>query len=616
MSWAVKKFLTLGLILIALATRAQAQVTAGEASMNLNGTISAGYGNDTSNIAGSDHSIFGAGVADLSGSYYNPNFLTFNIQPFYNQSRFNSTYQSLTAASGVSASAGIFAGSHFPGSVSYSASSNSTGTFGIPNLANYTTNGNVETLAVNWGVRFENYPTLNLIFSDTDANYSLYGADNNARLHSEGFSATSAYKVAGFNLNGGYQYSGSNSFLPEFLSEGPPENTNTGSNMFFLGIGHALPWHGNFSASGSHMKLDEDFTNTASTYNYNTSIDTLTSGMSFAPVDHLNVGVDGYYTDNLLGTLQNTLLASGVTAPATQPQLGSHDLTLTGNANYVMPAEHLFFHGMVERMQQTLVGYTIASDVYNGEMGYANRFWGGQFNGTLGLTRSSVSTTGETLLGLNTSINYVHSIRKWTVGGGFAYSQDTQTVLVGYTTSGYSYNGSVSRRIGRRSYWGAYASGARSLLTGEPGTANASQSYSTSLSVRRFSVNGSYSNSSGNSLLTPTGLVTTPIPLPVVNPAAVVLFNGKSYSGGLGAQPIRGLTLTANYTKALSTTNSNSIQSSNNDQILFCLMTYAVRKLTFTAGYSQLIQGFSVTGLPATRENSFYVGISRWFNFF
>ena len=38
----------------------------------------------------------------------------------------------------------------------------------------------------------------------------------------------------------------------------------------------------------------------------------------------------------------------------------------------------------------------------------------------------------------------------------------------------------------------------------------------------------------------------------------MVLYNGKSYSVGLGSNPVRGLTLSASYAKALSATNSNS----------------------------------------------------------
>ncbi|HXX24303.1 MAG TPA: hypothetical protein VEO19_14235 [Terriglobia bacterium] len=613
----MKRILTiLSVLVLAFGARAAAQVKTGEASMNLNGTISAGYGDDTSNVAASDHSIYGAAAADFSGFYYNPNFLSFNVEPFYNQSRLNSTYASMTAASGVSASAAIFGGSHFPGSISYSSVFNGSGNYGIPGLANYTTHGDSDFLALNWGVRFKDRPSLNVNFSDGGSSYSTYGAEALGTVHEDTFSANSAYKIAGFSLNGGYQHVGAQAFTPEFLAGETSQQNNTGSNAFTAGIGHTLPWHGGFSASASHMNLAEAYTSSGSTTNYKTSIDTLTSGVNFGPLTHLNVGADAYYTDNLVGTLQNTLLASGVIAPETHPQLSSQALTLTGNANYVIPAEHITLHALMEREQQTLVGRTLASDMYNGDATYSNRLWGGQFTGVLGLTRTSVSTTSASLLGLNTSVSYSHSIRRWNVQGGFSYSQDTQTVLVGYTTSGYGYNGSLGRRIGRRSYWGAYASGERSLLTGEPGTANASQSYSTSFSIPRFSINGSYMRSSGNSLLTATGLVPTPIPVSVLPASAVVYFNGDSYSVGLSTSPVRGLTFTAGYAKALSTTNGSGSTSSNNNQNMYFVMTYRVRKLVFSAGYSNLVQGFSIVGTPQTRAASYYAGISRWFNFF
>ena len=162
---------------------------------------------------------------------------------------------------------------------------------------------------------------------------------------------------------------------------------------------------------------------------------------------------------------------------------------------------------------------------------------------------------------------------------------------------------------------GVFAGGARSLLTGVPGSANSSQNYSTSLTVPWLSINGSYSLSSGNALLTPTGLVATPAPLPVINPAAVVLYNGRSYSVGLASTPVRGLVLSASYAKALSGTNSNSIVSNNNNENMYFLMTYHFRKLNFQAGYNRLVQGFSVSGTPPTMVGSVYVGISRWFSF-
>jgi hypothetical protein len=617
MSLAVKKTsLILAVLIFALAPCAIAQVSAGETNLRLNATASAGYSDDWSNNAGSDHSIVGAGQADLSGFYYNPNFLSFDIQPFYDESKLNSTFQSLTSASGVSASAKIFGGSHFPGSISYATTYNGSGNYNVPGLANYTTHGNNDTLALNWGVHLKDLPSLNLNFTDANSTYSVYGADTLGTLHADTFSASSAYRLAGFNLNGGYQYNGTKAVTPQFLTGGSSLPTNTGANSFFLGVGHTLPWNGSFSAGASRLDIRTNYGDTASPDNDNLSIDTLTSALDFAPVTHLNVGASAYYTDNLEGTLYNTLLTAGATVPQSETQGSSRDLNLIGNVNYVLPAQHVDLHAFIERQQETFLGSSFTSDSINGQAAYSNTLLGGQFNGVLGLTRTSLNTAQQSLLGLNTSVNYTHQIQHWSVGGGFSYSQQTQTLLIGYTTSGYNYFSSVGRRIRRRSYWGAYASGERSLLTGVPGSANSSQSYSTSLSLSRLSLSGSYSKSSGNALLTSTGLVTTPIPVTVVPSTAVVLYNGNSYSLGLGSNPIHGLTLSAVYAKALSATNSNGTLSNNNNDTMYYLMMYHFRKLDFQAGYSRLLQGFSVSGTPPSLEGSLFVGVSRWFNFF
>ena len=44
-------------------------------------------------------------------------------------------------------------------------------------------------------------------------------------------------------------------------------------------------------------------------------------------------------------------------------------------------------------------------------------------------------------------------------------------------------------------------------------------------------------------------------------------------------------------------------------------MTYNVRKLSFIAGYSRLVQGFSLSGTPPTMVGSFYVGIIEMVQF-
>ncbi|MBZ5562318.1 MAG: hypothetical protein LAP13_07835 [Acidobacteriia bacterium] len=606
----------MAILALAFAARCSAQVTAGEASLNLTGNLSGGYSDNYSNVYGSDHSIAGAGQADLSGSYHNPNFLSFDVQPFYNQSRLNSTFQSITASSGVNASAKFFGGSNFPGSITYSNTFNSSGNFGIPGLADFTTHGNNDTLGVNWGVHLENLPTLNIGFSTGNNSYSVYGANTQGRLHSNMFSATSAYQIAGFNLNGGYQHTGSNIVTPEFLTGEVPQHSNSGSNSLFFGVGHALPWDGSFSANATRSSIGTDFGDATYRNRYDTTIDTLTGSLNFAPMPHLNVGGSTYYTDNLEGTLYNTLLGAGVPVPQFATQQSSTDLSLTGYANYEMPAQHLNLHGFVEREQQNFWGMSLASNVYNATASYSNTVLGGSFNGVVGVTRTSINTTNQTLTGLNGSLNYIHEIGRWNVSGGISYSQATQTILIAYTSSGYNYTTSLGRRLGRRSYWGAYVSGAKSLLTDQPGTANSSHSYTTSLSLSKFSINGSYSTSNGNALLTPTGLVPTPVPLPIVNPLGVVLYNGKSYAVGVASNPTRGLTLSASFAKALSGTQSSVLSSSNNNENMDFRLIYNFRKMSVTSGYNRLLQGFSFTGTPPALVGSFYVGISRWFNFF
>src|ERR1035441_6553935 len=100
-------------------TRAQLQV-GDQLDLNLGGDISAGYSGSFTNQGPSSHGIIFGGSANLSGSYHSPQFLTFDVTPFYNQSRNDSSYQSITDSSGVTANATIFGGSKFPGYVNFS----------------------------------------------------------------------------------------------------------------------------------------------------------------------------------------------------------------------------------------------------------------------------------------------------------------------------------------------------------------------------------------------------------------------------------------------------------------------------------------------------------------
>src|SRR6202049_3741638 len=92
-----------GLFLLAIMPLASAQMQVGDnLQMKAGGLLTAGYQGvygDSNQIQSSHGLDFGID-GTLSGSYYNPNFLSFNLTPYYNRSQANSSFQSLTGASG------------------------------------------------------------------------------------------------------------------------------------------------------------------------------------------------------------------------------------------------------------------------------------------------------------------------------------------------------------------------------------------------------------------------------------------------------------------------------------------------------------------------------------
>jgi hypothetical protein len=77
----------LGILLLALPTAAQVEV--GDTQMSLSGDIGFNY-NGSIDQGVSGHSLGFTGDANLTGSYYNPNFLNFSVRPFYDRTQSNS----------------------------------------------------------------------------------------------------------------------------------------------------------------------------------------------------------------------------------------------------------------------------------------------------------------------------------------------------------------------------------------------------------------------------------------------------------------------------------------------------------------------------------------------
>jgi hypothetical protein len=590
---------------------AAAQIQAGQWTLNANGMGTLGYTGDYGNLTSSDHGLALGGNGTLSGSYYSPNFLNFNIQPFYNQSRENSSFQSISDSSGVNASTSIFGGSDFPGSVSYYKSFNSQGNFNVPGVANYTSHGDSQVFSVGWSENVPKAPSVSVSFQDGSNNYSLYGATGDLTSSYRSIGAQTNYSVLGFNLNGGFHYTTTQSMTPEVFGATEPQSMDSSTTSYSFGLGHSLPFHGSFSAGVNRSDIESD----GVSGHYSATLDTVNSGVGFSPFDNFHCGANFQYTDNLAAQLEEAVLPRGGNILG-MPTQSTHALDLTGFAGYTIPSLHLTFNATDDHRQQAFLGQSFTADSELGSATYGNEIWGGYLNATAAVTHNTVSSNNQGTMGMMGSLNYSRDILGWSVSGTGSYSQNTQTALIAYTNSGYGYSGSVGHKFIRRSHWSASASGSKSVVNSQAGSDSFSQSYSALLGVKWIGVSGSYSRSSGNSILTAGGLTPITVPLPVVTPSSVILYGGRAYSAGLGMTPVRGLSFSASYSRALSDTLGNSISTNNRTAQINTFLQYQMRKIYLTTGYSRLSQSFSSSGSLPGVIGSYYFGLSRWFQFF
>jgi hypothetical protein len=131
------------------------------------------------------------------------------------------------------------------------------------------------------------------------------------------------------------------------------------------------------------------------------------------------------------------------------------------------------------------------------------------------------------------------------------------------------------------------------------------------MSMRRFSVNALFSQANGVSLLGAGGIVS-----PTKTPGLTdfIVFNGSSYGGGISVTPMKRMTISGSFSRAISNTLATT-DSHNNTEIFNAQMQYHLRRIGLQAGYLRFTQGISAIGAPAN-TTSFFVGMTRWFDFF
>jgi len=606
----------IGLAVLAVARFVSAQNQNPEMKIGENTRITAGglasfgYSGDYGDDINSSHGLTWGLDGKVNGYYYSPNFLSFSATPYYNQSRNDSSYQSLTGASGIDGTANFFTGSHFPGAVSYHYDRNTSGTLGLIGQPNFTTVGKGQGFSVNWSALVPDMPTLSVGYSQGGGSGTIYGTSEQTSSDTKLFNVRSDYQILGFRLGAFYTHNSLNSAFPQFLA-GDSESVqdSSGSNVGVTAQ-HALPLQGQAYVNYSRATSHSDFSSTAgqSTNSSSYTDDIENAGASFHPLQKLSLNVSENYTSNLNGYLAQSLSSTGQALPGIDLGTGAHSATVGGGAAYQF-TNYLSGSAQATYYDQYFFGTSYTGTYVSGTVNYGKRLFDMfSFSGSV---VDMSNGQGTNSLGFMGNVNFSHRFYGWQTSAVFSYAQNVQSILITYTTSTYNYAASVRRHFPRGLQWTAAYTGARSGLTNYQGTNSRSDGYSSSLGTRAFTVTGNYSQSTGISLLGAGGLI------PVAGTPGItnfVTFSGSSYGGGVSVMPVRRLVLAGSYNRAISNTIGET-ESHNNMEIVNAQMQYHMRRIGLQAGFTRFTQGISAVGLPAN-TSSYFVGITRWFDFF
>jgi len=590
-----------------------AQVTVGDnVNLSAGGDLSFGYSGTSGNAGLSSHSIDLGGHGWMRGFYYRPQFLSFDFQPYYRRAQNDSIYQSITHGSGFVATTSMFSGSHFPGYISYGRTYDSTGQFGVPGISGIASHGNGQNFAVGWSALLPRMPTLTATYSTTSGDSSVFGANTDSNASSRNLILQSTYTVAGFHLLGQYNRLSSNSIFPAFFENGETQESNTTSNQYMINAGHRLPLAGYWNLVWNHSNYTGEYRTGTVRGSNDGTVNDFNSMVSLNPMPKLGLALGANYNDNAFGALQQRILESGG-VPLTNLNSSLRTFSFNGQASYSV-FSHLALYGRVNHYERWLPGDQRGLTQFSGN---ANFNYMRSFLGALNFSAGVIDTvtqegnSGASLVG---NVNFLRRVQTWEFGGDFGYTQQVQTVFNVYTTSSYRYGTNVKRRF-RGLYWTGAFHGSHSGFTQFEGLSSGSEGFSTSLSSRRYSLNGQYSQSAGTSILTATGLIEVPsgVPAPVLQEP--ILYDGKSYGAGLSVSPFRRFTFSANYNKARSRTLGLETPLGFQSTILYTRLQYRFRKLYIDGNFTRFEQGITTGSLPAV-INSYYIRFSRWFNLF
>ncbi len=601
--------------LLSLPCFAQLQV-GDDLRMNLSGNVGFTYAGGM-NGGVSDHAMGFMGNGTLSGNYYNPNFLNFNVSPFYNREQTNSIFGSLSNSSGLSSNVNLFSGSHFPGSISYNKLFNDTNAFGVPGSdLGLAQRQNTQSFGVGWSALIPDWPTLTANYTIGNTSNDLIGIPGTDTENDRLLNIMSTYNWDGFLMTGQFQHRTTDTYFSELLETGQsPFTTLSSSNDYGATLQHSLPMTGSFGLSWNRLSYNYDYQNAFSANNSGNS-DTVNATAAFHPTNQLGVSFEGTYNDSLLGNVPVAALNAG-TAVNTSVADSFHSYLVGSNVFYQVITT-LGLQASVAYENQSFLGQSYSATQFGGSANFNfdhSLVKGLSFSVGVVDTAQQANNTGVGFVG---NVNYDRKFWGWDLGANFSYAQNVQTVMLVYTTSYYSYLGSVRRRIGDRKYFMAGYSGSHSGVTANSGTTSSANRVWSGFIYRGNSINAYYDKSSGLALFTAAGLVPVPTTLPtqVLAPNTFTSYDSTGYGVSLGITPMRRLIVSGAWAKSNGSTISPSLNLYTDNTLINATMQYRLRKIFVTAGYTRLNQSIGALGTQPLDVTNYYIGISRWFNFF
>jgi hypothetical protein len=596
--------LSLGFAL-ACVTSANGQVTVGDQlHMTMNGNLGASYEGAFGNDISSSHGL-GFGVnGTLDGYYFNPNFLSFHVRPYYDRMQSNTESQTITRGSGLESSVSIFGGGHFPGSISYGRDFSSNSEFriaGIPSVLGNSSGSNVD---IAWSALFENRPSLHANYLVTDSTSTLLGTTNQSKSASRSLSLNSDYKLGGFSLHGSLNHYNTEFLSPSFLSVETINNTSSSTNYSATAV-RRLPLSGSLALGWS--RSTSDYGNSDSANN------SYSASAGFSPWRRLVVSESWNYTTNVIAALAQSL---GGDSSSSFFNSGSGWSSMYMNTTgTLMVGRGLTLSGHLNHRIQHFDGRNITDTQYGGSINFrkATRFLG-FLNFSVGVV-DTATQEGNGGLGLVGNLGMTRKFGRWDTAADFSYSQDTQTLLAIATTSNYSYGGTLRRKINSSTYWSGSFRESHSGLTTQEGNNNVSEAFATNLSWKKFSCSGNYSRASGAALLATDGTLTA-TPLGSILSNYFLTFNARSFGVNSRIRLFRPLTVFGGYTNVSSRTTQNALGTFNNGERFNARLELRMRRLNIFAGFDRVMQEASVVPGGPKAFNSFYVSLSRWFNVF